>query len=101
MTATSDDHTAPRPRPRKPADLGTAGRRLWSAVVDDYELSPDELAALREACRCVDELERLRTAVQQAPLTTLGSAGQQRGERSAAWRGRARAAADDDVDPAV
>lgn len=62
--------------PPAPRGLGAPGRRLWRAVTADFELGPDELESLREACRCADELERLRAAVAEAPLTVAGSAGQ-------------------------
>lgn len=47
------------------APVGTrpAGRRLWSSVVDDYELDEHELVILREAVRTVDLLTDLDAAV--------------------------------------
>lgn len=59
-----------------PRGLGASGRRLWRSVTDGFDLGPDEMEVLREACRCADELQRLRDAVAEAPLTTTGSAGQ-------------------------
>lgn len=59
-----------------PADLGEPGRQLWEQVVNDFELGPDELGALVEACRTTDELDDLRAALRSAPLTVLGSTGQ-------------------------
>lgn len=63
-------------KPSVPRELGPAGRRLWRSVLEEFELGPDELAALREAGHVSDELERLREAVAAAPLTTVGSTGQ-------------------------
>lgn len=62
--------------PPKPRDLRAAGRRLWADVVEAYELGPDEYAALREAARCLDELDDLRAALRPDQLTVEGSAGQ-------------------------
>jgi hypothetical protein len=46
-------------------------------VADEYVLTPAELAVLAEACRTVDELDRLEKAVRKLPeLTTTGSTGQ-------------------------
>jgi hypothetical protein len=62
---------------RPPSGLRAAGRRLWSAVVSKYVLTPAELANLAEACRTKDELVRLEKAVRALPdLTTTGSTGQ-------------------------
>ena len=66
-----------RPPPR-PADLRKSGRRLWVDVTDSYDLGPDEFAALREAARCVDELDDLRAAIRGDQLTVEGSQGQPR-----------------------
>lgn len=60
-----------------PPDLGHAGRSMWAEVMGEFALGPDEIGALREACRTVDELGDLRRALDGAPLTVSGSAGQQ------------------------
>lgn len=65
--------------PQPPSDLAAAGRRLWREIVAEYELSPAEMAILREACRTADECERIRIALAAAEPTTLGSTGQERG----------------------
>jgi phage terminase small subunit len=49
---------APSP-PRPPAALGTSGRRLWRAIVKDYDLAAHELELLRQACRTLDVLDQL------------------------------------------
>ncbi|MFI5495288.1 hypothetical protein [Actinoplanes sp. NPDC051859] len=67
----SDQRKQPRPR-----DLREAGKRLWAAVQADFDLGPDEIGALSEACRTLDELEDIRTALKDAPLTVTGSQGQ-------------------------
>ena len=67
----------PANRSRPPVGLSPPGRRLWSAVVAAYVLTPAELAVLAEACRTADELDRLERLVRGLPeLTTVGSVGQ-------------------------
>jgi hypothetical protein len=62
---------------KPPAGLKTSGKKLWGAVTEPYILTPAELATLAEACRTVDELNRLEKAVRALPeLTTTGSTGQ-------------------------
>jgi hypothetical protein len=64
---------------KPPVGLKTPGKRLWAAVAEEYVLTPAELAVLAEACRTVDELDRLERAVRKLPeLTTIGSMGQVR-----------------------
>lgn len=65
-------------KPTAPAKLGAPGRRLWRAVVDNYELRADEVVLLEKACRTADESARLDEAAREAPLTVLGSMGQER-----------------------
>ncbi len=48
--------TAPRP----PRGLGTAGRRLWSRTLADWDLSEDSLSLLRQACHVADACDRLQ-----------------------------------------
>jgi hypothetical protein len=59
-----------------PADLEGPGRDLWGRVVGEFDLGPDEVGALIEACRTTDELDDLRVALRGQPLTVLGSTGQ-------------------------
>ena len=63
---------------RTPAGLQSAGRRLWRAVVDEFELEAVELVLLEKACRTADDCARLDEAVAAAPLTVEGSMGQVR-----------------------
>lgn len=51
------------PSPATPKKLGRAGRRLWSDVVTGYELRPDELVHLRDACRTADVIAELEAEV--------------------------------------
>jgi hypothetical protein len=55
-----------------------AGKRLWRAVLADYELSAAELETLRQACRVVDYLARIDTALMDSELTVEGYKGQPR-----------------------
>lgn len=66
--------------PKAPADLrrGGPGRRLWSEVTGQWDLTPTEAATLAEAARGLDELELLRAALVGQPMTVAGSNGQPR-----------------------
>ncbi|MDJ0398856.1 hypothetical protein [Rhodococcus rhodochrous] len=55
--------------PKPPTGTRAAGRRLWSAIVGDYELAEHELQILREAVRTVDVIDALhRVAGVEGPL---------------------------------
>lgn len=47
--------------PRAPAGSGPAGKRLWSSVLDRYDLEPAEIELLRRACRAADVLAEIET----------------------------------------
>jgi len=51
--------------PPVPSGLKVSGRKLWQATVKDFDLDEHELALLREACRSLDSLDALQTAVDQ------------------------------------
>jgi hypothetical protein len=53
--------------PKPPTGTRAAGLRLWSSVVDEYDLDEHELALLTEATRTVDLLTQLDVAVRRAP----------------------------------
>ena len=67
-----------------PADLGAAGRELWTAIAgaDDepapYVLRPDEFAVLEDAARTSDMIDALAAAWAEMdrPMTAKGSMGQ-------------------------
>jgi hypothetical protein len=62
---------------RPPAKLGKAGRDLFKQIVDVYELRPDEVRILLDACREADLVDRLEKALSlEGELTTEGSMGQ-------------------------
>jgi hypothetical protein len=45
--------------PRAPEGAGREGRRLWSSVLAEFELSGHELSVLRQAVRAADRCEAL------------------------------------------
>ena len=64
---------------RTPASLGAKARRLWSEVVGGFDLRPDELRLLEDACREVDVVERIEKALRDTDsLLIPGSKGQLR-----------------------
>ncbi len=46
-----------------PKGTGSSGSALWRDVLSKYELEEHETALLREAVRCVDQLDTLAAAV--------------------------------------
>lgn len=60
---------------KAPVNLAASGRRLWSAVVAEYELAEHELAMLEEACRTRDLVARLRDELAASPLMLESSQG--------------------------
>lgn len=59
-----------------PAHLGAAGRKLWTDTVKDFDLRPDELRILEDACREADLVDRLEEALRDSDLMVKGSQGQ-------------------------
>jgi P27 family predicted phage terminase small subunit len=63
-----------------PKALGTAGKRLWKAIVDDIEpgwrLDARELHLLERACRVEDEVRALEAAIDRDGPMAEGSRGQ-------------------------
>ncbi len=65
------------PSPAVPPEaLGPAGLKVWRSVVADYDLRPDELRILEDACREATLIDRLHHELQGAPLVVKGSMGQ-------------------------
>ena len=62
-----------------PKSLGKAGKALWASIAGRYELRPDELSRLEQACATADMIAELEAARDDEgrPLTTSGSMGQQ------------------------
>lgn len=64
-------------KPRTPAGLAAAGRRLWSDITSEFDLRADELRVLEAACRTLDDLGKVDAELATAPVTTTGSMGQE------------------------
>lgn len=62
--------------PRPPSRLGKAGRRLWRAVHQQYDMEQHEVELLSEACRTLDVIGDLDQVLAEAGPTTVGSTGQ-------------------------
>lgn len=61
--------------PKTPKGVGTVGRRLWSEVLGELELTQAELAILTAACRTVTTLERIAEELESGGLTCENSRG--------------------------
>jgi len=61
---------------KMPAHFAREGRRLWSEIVSSYDLRPDEVRVLADACREADLVERLEVELRDEPLMVKGSQGQ-------------------------
>ncbi|ACQ80775.1 hypothetical protein Bcav_2527 [Beutenbergia cavernae DSM 12333] len=69
------DIAPPPPPPKAPSGLGTAGRKLWRAIVVDLDLGPHEELLLTQACRTADILDKLNLEARDADLTVVNSRG--------------------------
>lgn len=65
-----------RALPRPPEGLAERPRALWESVVAVYDLRPDELRILEDACRESQLVDRLDRELENAPLMVKGSMGQ-------------------------
>ena len=63
--------------PKPPKNLGPQGKELWDSIIPQYELRPDELRVLTDACREADLIERLHEELATSSLITKGSMGQE------------------------
>lgn len=63
-------------KPPSPKGLSKAGAALWGDVTKVYELRPDEVRVLEDACRERDLIARLEEQLAQAELLVKGSMGQ-------------------------
>ena len=62
--------------PRVPSGMGARGRRFWRSIVSEFGLSDAEQEILAEACRTLDDLDRLSAMVAEHGVSVLGSQGQ-------------------------
>lgn len=53
-----------------------AGRRLWDSIAKEYDLRPDELRILEDACFEADLVEVLAKEQREQPVMITGSMGQ-------------------------
>ncbi len=58
--------------PKAPAGAGSAGGRLWRAVLCEFELVEHELALLRQAVHVADLCEALQATVEREGLVRAG-----------------------------
>lgn len=70
------DEPAENDAPLIPHRLGTAGTALWVSIIPAYDLRPDEIRILTDACREADIIERLEDDLVDSPLMVKGSMGQ-------------------------
>lgn len=63
------------PRPRAPRGLGRSGKRLWSSIIEQFDLATHEQILLAEACRVADRLDLIADAMKDAPLTVENTKG--------------------------
>lgn len=72
-----DTTTTPK-LPSTPRELERAGRKLWREIARSgkYELRPDELRVLEDACREADLIDDLAAEAKGAPKMVRGSQGQ-------------------------
>ena len=59
-----------------PSNLGPAGESLWGDVSSVYELRPDEVRILEDACRERDLIARLEDGLAESSVFMKGSMGQ-------------------------
>lgn len=66
-------------KPKPPEHLAKPGADLWSAIVGKYDLRPDELRTLEDACATTDMLSTLEQEWRDAgrPFMSRGSMGQE------------------------
>lgn len=68
--------TGAEPPPPTPARLDAQGLALWESIIPRFELRPDELRILTDACREADIIERLELELIDNDLMVKGSMGQ-------------------------
>lgn len=60
-----------------PTSLGDAGKALFTSIASKWELRPDELRVLADACAEADLVDDLALAMDGQPKLVTGSQGQQ------------------------
>lgn len=59
-----------------PRGLSAAANSRWNAIVSHWDLRPDELRVLEDACREMDLISGLQAVVDEQGMMTTGSMGQ-------------------------
>ncbi|MGN7247102.1 terminase [Janibacter anophelis] len=62
--------------PKAPSGLGARGTRFWRSTLAEFDLSDAEREILAEACRTLDDLDRLAGMVAEHGSMVTGSQGQ-------------------------
>jgi hypothetical protein len=73
---TVEDVTESESRPVPPPGLGARGAALFEAITRKYQLRPDEMQYLIDACGEADLIELLQAEINGGSLITTGSRGQ-------------------------
>ena len=58
--------------PRPPQGAGPSGRRIWRAILGDFELDEHERALVTALVRQVDRLDQLEALIEAEGLTVTG-----------------------------
>lgn len=59
-----------------PSGLLKGSAKLWADITTKYVMRSDELRILEDACREMDLVDRMQDELTDAPMTTIGSQGQ-------------------------
>lgn len=77
--------------PTAPSGLSTRARRLWRAVVGEYELAASELEVLNQALGCLDRADQAGAVVTAEGVTVLDRYGTPKAHPAADVEARNRA----------
>lgn len=74
----ADEAAQVKRKPTKPRGLKASGGKLWRLISDPakYELRPDELRILEDACREADLIDEIERQLEGEPFMVTGSQGQ-------------------------
>lgn len=65
-------------RPKPPAGLEKAGKRVWREILAEFDLDARELLVLEQAARQADAVTALEAEIDESGLVSRGSRGQMR-----------------------